>query len=229
MVSNFKNAEAYAIQIDSFVQQVRECCRCFECASDEQWRQAIISALQNWGDLTCGNWIDNHDINLQIELSKQCGGCCPNIFRVNLPEEFVQVDTIRVKVRAWEGIKVREIDVESIYDEYTHTLSIDLTNAMNCCNCCETYDLIVDYTVGTDEIPPELCRWFCAIAKLYMELEEVECASCGSMESLKIIEVDGMKDLSASIKYMAMKYFQGVIDEYSLCFLKGYKDWSVVV
>ena len=62
-----------------------------------------------------------------------------------------------------------------------------------------------------------------------MELESVECNSCGSADNVTIVEVDGTKDLSATYKYMAMKYFQGIIDEYSLCLLKSLKDWTVVV
>lgn len=214
--------------IDLYVQQVRECCKCFECAKDHQWEEAVITALQDWGDLTCGNWIDDHDIQLRVPLSAQCGGCCPNILRVNLPEAFVQPNTIKVKVRAWLGLETEEITVDYVFDEYTHDLMIDLSNAIDCCNQCKVYDVIIDYTVGTDTIPPELCRWFCAIAKVYMELEQVECASCGSADSIAIVEVDGTKDLSATVKELAMRYFQGVIDEYSLCLLKSLKDWTVI-
>lgn len=215
--------------IDVYVQQVKECCHCFECAEDEQWEQAVITALQDWGNLTCGNWIDDHDINLRVPLSEECGGCCPNILKVNLPETWVQEDTIKVKVRAWLGLELKEIEVDYVFDEYTHDLMIDLTNAIDCCKRCIKYDVIIDYTVGTDTIPAELCRWFCAIAKVYMELEEVDCKACGSADNVTIVEVDGTKDLSATIKNLAMKYFQGVIDSYSLCLLKSLKDWTVVV
>nr|DAV18283.1 MAG TPA: hypothetical protein [Caudoviricetes sp.] len=218
-----------ATELELYVQQVKECCKCFDCATDDQWEQAIITALQNWGDLTCGNWIDEHDINLRVPLSLCCGGCCPKIFRVNLPEHWVQEDTIKVKVRSWFGLELQEIDVDFVFDKYSHDLMIDLTNAIDCCNRCKTYDLIIDYTVGTDVIPPELCRWFCTITKVYMELEAIECTSCGSAENVTIVEVDGTKDLSATYKYLAMKYFNNVIDEYSLCLLKSLKDWTVVV
>lgn len=214
--------------IDLYVQQVKECCKCFECADDEQWQQAIITALHTWGVLTCGNWIDEHDISMRVPLSKECGGCCPNIFRVNLPETWVQSETIKVKVRAWVGLETKEIDVDFVFDEYTHDLMIDLSNAIDCCNRCAVYDLIIDYKVGTDIIPPELCRWFCSIAKVYMELEAVDCASCGSADSVAIVEVDGTRDLSATIKALAIKYFEAVIEEHSLCFLKSLKDWTVV-
>lgn len=214
--------------IDLYVQQVKECCKCFECASDEQWEQAVITALQDWGDLTCGNWIDEHVINLRVPVSAQCGGCCPNILRVNLPENWIQPDTIIVKVRAWLGLETQEISVDFVFDEYSHDLMIDLSNAIDCCNRCKKYDVIIDYTVGTDEIPTGLCRWFCAIAKVYMELEAVECASCGSADSIAIVEVDGTKDLSATIKELAIRYFEGIIEEYSLCLLKSLKDWTVV-
>lgn len=214
--------------IDLYVQQVKECCKCFECASDEQWEQAVITALQDWGDLTCGNWIDEHDINLRVPVSAQCGGCCPNILRVNLPENWIQPDTITVKVRAWLGLETQEISVDFVFDEYSHDLMIDFSNAIDCCNGCKKYDVIIDYTVGTDEIPTGLCRWFCAIAKVYMELEAVECASCGSADSIAIVEVDGTKDLSATIKELAIRYFEGIIEEYSLCLLKSLKDWTVV-
>lgn len=215
--------------LDLYVQQVRECCKCFECATEDQWENAVITALQDWGDLTCGNWIDDHDIKLSVPLSACCGGCCPNIYRVNLPETWVQEDTIKVKVRAWLGLELKEIDVDFVFDEYTHDLMIDLTNAIDCCNKCLKYDLTIDYTVGTEIIPESLCRWFCAIAKVYMELESVECSTCGEMDNVAIVEVDGTVDLSASIKQMAVKYFQAVIDEYSLCFLKSLDDWTVVV
>lgn len=218
-----------ATGMDFYVQQVKDCCRCFECASDDQWEQAIITALQNWGDLTCGNWIDEHHISLKVPLSAKCGGCCPKIVKVNLPENWVKEETIKVKVRAWFGLETQEIEVAYVFDEYSHDLMIDITNAIDCCNRCKVYDLIIDYDVGTDEIPPELCRWFCTTAKVYMEIESVECDSCGSADNVTIVEVDGMKDLSATYKYMAMKYFQGVIDEYSLCLLKSLKDWTVVV
>ena len=218
-----------ATGLDFYVQQVKECCKCFECASDDQWEQAVITALQNWGNLTCGNWIDEHDINLRVPLSVQCGGCCPNIIQVNLPENWIQTEMITVKVRAWLGLETQEIEVDYVFDDYTHDLMIDLNNAIDCCNQCKTYDVIIDYTVGTDVIPPELCRWFCTMAKVYMELESVECNSCGSADNVTIVEFDGTKDLSATYKYMAMKYFQGIIDEYSLCLLKSLKDWTVVV
>lgn len=214
--------------IDLYVQQIKECCKCFECASDDQWEQAVITALQDWGDLTCGNWIDEHDINLRVPVSAQCGGCCPNILRVNLPENWIQPDTITVKVRAWLGLETQEISVNFVFDEYSHDLMIDLSNAIDCCNRCKKYDVIIDYTVGTDEIPTGLCRWFCAIAKVYMELEAVECASCGSADSIAIVEVDGTKDLSATIKELAIRYFEGIIEEYSLWLLKSLKDWTVV-
>lgn len=217
-----------ATTLDFYVQQVKECCKCFECASDDQWEQAVITALQDWGNLTCGNWIDEHEINLRVPLSAQCGDCCPNVIRVNLPENWIQTETITVKVRSWLGLETQEIEVEYVFDDYTHDLMIDLTNALDCCNRCKTYDVIIDYTVGTDVIPPELCRWFCAIAKVYMELEAIECKSCGSADSVAIVEVEGTKDLSATIKYLAIKYFQSVIDEYSLCLLKSLKDWTVV-
>ncbi|MBO0459546.1 hypothetical protein JZO77_22675 [Enterococcus hulanensis] len=228
MKENTEEVEV-ATALDFYVQQVKECCRCFECASDDQWEQAVITALQDWGNLTCGNWIDDHEINLRVPLSPQCGGCCPNIIRVNLPENWIQTETITVKIRAWLGLETQEIEVDYVFDDYTHDLMIDLTNAMDCCNRCKTYDVIIDYTVGTDVIPPELCRWFCAIAKVYMELEAIECKSCGSADSVAIVEVEGTKDLSATIKYLAIKYFQSVIDEYSLCLLKSLKDWTVVV
>lgn len=215
--------------IDHYVQQVRDCCKCFECASDEQWEESVRIALQDWGDLTCGNWIDNHDINLRVPLSVQCEGCCPNIVKVDLPENWVQEDTIKVKVRAWFGLETKEYSVEWVFDEYTHDLMVDLTGVIDCCRSCLKYDLIIDYTVGTDTIPENLCRWFCAIAKVYMQLEESDCAACGSADSVAIVETDGTKDLSATIKYLAIKYFQGVIDEYSLCLLKSLEDWTVVV
>ncbi|MGM0341676.1 hypothetical protein [Enterococcus sp. AZ007] len=218
-----------ATSLDFYVQQVRECCQCFECASDEQWEQAIITALQNWGDLTCGNWIDDHHIDLRVPLSKRCEGCCPKIVKVNLPETWIKTDTIKVKVRAWFGLETQELEVDYVFDEYTHDLMIDITNAIDCCNRCKVYDLIIDYDVGTDEIPPEFCRWFCSIAKVYMQLEAIECTSCGAVDSIAIVEVEGTKDLSATFKYMAMKYFQRLIDEYSLCLLKSLKDWTVVV
>ena len=215
--------------IEFYVQQIKECCQCFECADDAQWEQATITALNNWGNLTCGNWIDEHEIKLTVPLSKCCDGCCPKIFRVNLPETWIQPDTIKGIVRAWLGLELREIDVNFFFDDYSHDLMIDLTNAIDCCNCCEKYDLIIDYTVGTDTIPEELCRWFCAMIQVYMKLEEVECASCGAMDTVAIVEVEGTKDLSATIKYMAIKYFSLVVDQYSLCLLKSLKDWTVVV
>lgn len=218
-----------ATPIDLYVQQVQECCTCFECATDDQWGKAVISALQNWGNLTCGNWIDDHHISLRVPLSKRCGGCCPKIVKVNLPENWVKQETIMVKVRAWFGLETQEIEVDYVFDEYTHDLMIDITNAIDCCNRCKIYDLIIEYDVGTDVIPPEFCRWFCAIAKVYMELEDIGCTSCGSADSVAIVEVEGTKDLSATIKYMAIKYFQNIIDEYSLCLLKSLKDWTVVV
>ncbi|MDT2491651.1 hypothetical protein [Enterococcus avium] len=227
MKENTEEVEV-ATALDFYVQQVKECCRCFECASDDQWEQAVITALQDWGNLTCGNWIDDHEINLRVPLSAQCGGCCPNVIRVNLPENWIQTETITVKVRSWLGLETQEIEVDYVFDDYTHDLMIDLTNALDCCNRCKTYDVIIDYTVGTDVIPPELCRWFCAIAKVYMELEAIECKSCGSADSVAIVEVEGTKDLSATIKYLAIKYFQSVIDEYSLCLLKSLKDWTVI-
>lgn len=214
--------------MDLYVQQVKECCKCFECADDEQWEEAVLTALHDWGTLTCGNWIDEHDINLRVPISEECGGCCPNILRVNLPETWVQQETIKVKVRAWLGLETQEITVDFVFDEYTHDLMIDLSNAIDCCNRCKTYDVIIDYTVGTDTIPKDLCRWFCSIAKVYMQLEEVECAQCGAADSVAIVETDGTKDLSATIKYLAIKYFQNVIDEYSLCLLKSLKDWTVI-
>lgn len=214
--------------IEFYVQQVKDCCKCFECADDLQWEGAVITALENWGNLTCGNWIDEHEIKLTVPLSKICT-CCPNIFKVNLPEEWIQPDTIKVSVRAWVGLDVQEIDVKFVFDDYSHDLRVDLSEAIDCCSCCTTYELIIDYTVGTDTIPAELCRWFCAIAKVYMELEAVECASCGSLDSVAIVEVDGTRDLSATIKTLAMTYFNGVISKYSLCFLKSLTDWTVVV
>lgn len=215
--------------IDHYVQQVRDCCKCFECASEEQWEESVRIALQDWGDLTCGNWIDNHDINLRVPLSAKCERCCPNTVKVNLPENWVQEDTIEVKVRAWFGIETKEYSVEWGFDEYSHDLMIDLTGVIDCCQFCMKYDLIIDYTVGTDDIPENLCRWFCAIAKVYMQLEEADCAACGSADSVAIVETDGTKDLSATIKYLAIKYFQNVIDEYSLCLLKSLEDWTVVI
>lgn len=215
--------------IELYVQQVRDCCRCFECADESQWEEAVRTALENWGNLTCGNWIDEHEIKLTVPLSKICS-CCPNIFRVNLPEEWIQTETIETKVRAWVGLDLREIEVNFVFDEYSHDLMVDLSEAIDCCSSrCEKYDLVIDYKVGTDIIPEELCRWFCAIAKVYMELEEVECASCGSLDNVAIVEVDGTRDLSATIKTLAMTYFNGVISKHSLCLLKSLTDWTVVV
>lgn len=209
-----------------YVQQVKECCRCFECASDEQWEQAIISALETWGNLTCGNWLDDHSLCRTIPLSKECEGCCPKIYTTNLPETWIKEDSINVVLRAWHGLDVEEIQVKSLYDPCTHDLMIDLTNVMNCCDNCVKYDLYIDYEVGTDELPAEFCRWFCAIAKVYMQSEEIECASCGDMDSVAIVEVDGTKDLSATYKLLAMKYFDLLISRYSLCILKSLHDYS---
>jgi len=215
--------------IDLYVQQVKKCCNCFECASDEQWKYAVTTALVEWGAVTCGNWIDNHDITLKVPVSKKCGECCPNILRVNLPEEWVQEDTIKVTVRAWLGLELTEIEVNHVFDDVTHDLMIDMSNAIDCCNRCLKYDVVIEYTVGTDTIPADLCRWFCAIAKVYMELEEIGCTQCGSEDDISIIEVDGATDLSASIKYLAVKYFENMVAQHSLCLLKSLKDWTVVV
>lgn len=212
----------------SYVKQVRDCCNCFECASDEEWENAVNVALTNWGFLTCGNWLDQHDQTLHIPLSKECGGCCPNVYTVYLPEEWVHPDTVHAYVRAWEGINPTIIEVPATYEPDTHDLFVDLTDAINCCNRCVRYELVVEYEVGLDEIPEEFCPWFCAVAKVYMQLNKTECASCGDLESVAIVEVDGTKDLSATIKSLAINYFQGLINYYSLCDYYNMSYGSVV-
>ncbi|WP_430598256.1 hypothetical protein [Enterococcus sp. AZ177] len=214
--------------IDVYLQQVSDCCSCFECGDEEQKRNAVLTALETWGDSTCGNWIDDHLLKLRIPLSKECGGCCPRTYIVNLTETWVQPETIKVKLRMWTGIKQETKELEFTYDDFTHDLLIDLTKQIDCCNNCSKYELLLEYVVGTDEIPPGLCKWFCSIAKVYMQLNDVECASCGSQDDVAIVEVDGTKDLSATYKRIAISYFSKVIEKYSLCELKSIKDWTVV-
>lgn len=214
--------------IDVYLQQVSDCCSCFECGDVEQKENAVLTALETWGDLTCGNWIDNHLLKLRIPLSKECGNCCPRVYIVNLPEEWVQEETIKVKLRMWTGIEQETKDLKSTYDDFTHDLLIDLSGQTDCCNQCTKYELLLEYEVGTDEIPPELCKWFCSVAKVYLLLDETECDSCGSLDDVAIVETDGTKDLSATFKKMAVDYFSKVIEKYSLCELKSIKDWTVV-
>lgn len=215
--------------IEYYVQQVRECCTCFECASADQWGSAVATALESWGNLTCGNWIDEHEIKVRIPLSKECGNCCPNIYTINLPEYWIQVDSITVEIREFFGLEMETKELKTLYDDATHDLLVDLSDEIDCCNCCTKYDLLVSYTVGTSVIPLELCKWFCSITQVYLKLSEVECASCGDLDNVTIVEVDGMKDLSASIKRMAVDYFSKVVEKYLLCELKLIKDWTVVV
>lgn len=212
--------------IDFYIQQVRDCCSCFECASEEQWEGAVITALENWGTLTCGNWINEHKIDLRIPFKKRCGGCCPRIVKINLPETFIQPETIEVKIIRWVGLETAEIVVDSIFDSMTHNLRIDVSDIQDCCDCCTEYEIIVSYIVGTDEIPPELCRWFCAIAKVYMQIEQVACTTCSQLEELEDISLGGVFE---TIELLAVKYFDDVIERYSLCMLKSLQDWSVVV
>ncbi|MGX2947200.1 hypothetical protein [Enterococcus alishanensis] len=215
--------------LDLYLQQVNDCCSCFECIEEEEKKSAILTALETWGTLTCGNWINEHQLSIRVPLHKKCGGCCPEVYSINLIEEWVQVDTIKVTLRTWEGIKVDKTNLNFYFDEHTHELLIDLTDMLDCCNRCTKYDLIIDYTVGTDEIPPELCEWFCAIARVYITLKDINCASCGSQstDDIAYVEVDG-NDLGAVFKRMAVKYFELVINKYSLCEYRALCDWTVV-
>ncbi|AXH73415.1 MAG: hypothetical protein [Caudoviricetes sp.] len=214
--------------IDVYLQQVEECCPCFECANDELKKSALITALETWGDLTCGNWIDSHSIKMRIPLYKECGSCCPRIYIVNLIEEWVKEESINAFVRVWNGLKQEKKKVNFVYDDLTHDLMVDLTNVIDCCNNCDRYELIIEYDVGTDEIPIELCKWFCSVAKVYLQLNDVECAQCGSQDDIAIIANDDEKDLSATFKKMAVDYFKLEIQKYSLCEYKAIKDWTVV-
>lgn len=210
-----------------FTEQIRQCCKCFECATDEEWDGAILTAFELWGELTCGNWLDDHAISRRVPLSKECGGCCPRVYETTLPETWIKEDRIKVMVRAWHGIEVEEIAVKSIYDPRDHVLRIDLTDAMDCCDNCVEYDLVIDYEVGTDELPAEFCRWFCTMAKVYMQVEEVQCTQCNDTSDIAIIESDDAVDLSSIYKRMAMQYFKTLVARYSLCYLKSLVDYSV--
>lgn len=214
---------------ETYLQQINECCSCFECIEDDEKERAILTAFETWGNLTCGNWIDDHQLSVVFPIGKECGNCCPNVYTVNLIEEWVQFESIVVTLRTWNGIEVTKTPLKFNYDEVTHDLLIDLSSMVNCCNNCTKYDVVVDYIVGTDDIPPELCEWFCMIAKVYITLHSISCASCGQMDSEDIayVEVDE-NDLGSIFKNMAVKYFELVINKYSLCDYRALSDWTVV-
>jgi len=210
-----------------YLQDIEDCCQCFNCVDEKAKEYALITALETWGNLTCGNWIDLHAIQLHIALKKQCGNCCPLIYEVNLIEEWVRAETIEVNLLIWNGLKKTTKKLDYYYDEYSHDLKVDLSNMIDCCNCCDSYELLIDYEVGTDNIPAEFCQWFCSMMKVFIQVNEVECAECGSQDDIAIIEVDGAKDLASTFKMMAMQYFDLLISKYSLCEYKSIKDWTV--
>jgi len=216
--------------LEYYVQQIKDYCHlCQDCMKEEQWERAVRAALENFGELTCGNWLDEHVISKAMKYTPECCSCCPLISKINLPEEWVQPDTIETTIRVWRGLEVEEYPASSVFDLLTHDLRIDISEVSDCCDNCKEWELVVKYTVGTDEIPEDLLPWFCAIAKVHMNLEEIECANCGSEDDIAIDEVDDVENLSAIIKRTAMKYYQGIIDKYSSCLLKQVFDGSVVI